>query len=101
MIPERRCRRFNPTTVEVFYKWYSYACFANLLYYKNVSENTNNGRKTKNWGNNGAMMGNYKIAHIINNQSLVPTPLPQMGKYIFSQIGALSAVADNRIVAKI
>ena len=67
MIPERRCRRFNPTTVEVFYKWYSYACFANLLYYKNVSENTNNGVR----GGFFALMPHFLKISIFTNGAMV------------------------------
>ena len=41
------------------------------------------------WGHGGVTMGNYKNTHVTNNQLLIPQPLPQMAKYIFSENGAL------------
>ncbi len=44
------------------------------------------------------MMGNYKITHVIINQSLAQIPLPQMGKFIFSENGALKKLVTSSSV---
>ena len=43
-------------------------------------------------GHFGAIMGNYKFTHAINNQSLTPKLLPQIAKYYFSGNGAFKRI---------
>ena len=68
---------FSPTTNEVSQKRHASAFYPNLLSERIVDENTNNSLAVKFWkfinsensdSKFGAMMGNYKKAHVIINQ---------------------------------